>query len=236
MSRVARSHRRTARELLSGSRRTRTDVKKKTKTILSSVLGVAALMAVIQVSSVVLIEAMQLERNEKFVSANYTGRDGSDALVVYFSRSGNTELMAMEIAKAKRARTIRLVDESYKIGFIGWVNALRDARRKEASITPSSVDLSPYGTVYIGSPIWLYSPAPPIWEFVNSNDFSGKRVVLFNSLNSNFDQKYIDEFADLVRQRGGSFEAHIHVIRGRMTRQMDVDDFLTEVRRLLERM
>ena len=88
----------------------------------------------------------------------------------------------MEIAKAKRAKTIRLLDDSYKIGFIGWVNAMRDARRKEASITPSAVDLSPYETIYIGSPIWLYSPAPPAWEFVKSNDFSGKQCcpVHFN--------------------------------------------------------
>ena len=38
--------------------------------------------------------------------------------------------MAMEIAKAKGAKTVQLVAESYKIGFIGWVNALRDAGRK----------------------------------------------------------------------------------------------------------
>jgi hypothetical protein len=69
----------------------------------------------------------------------------------------------------------------------------------------------------------------------NQDDFSGKKVVLFNSMNSKFDQKYIDEFADLVRRRGGSFEAHIYIIRGRMTRQMDIDEFLTELRRLLER-
>jgi flavodoxin len=210
-------------------------MKKNYKKFLFIFLGLAALITVIQVSSVLIIEAVQLNRNQKFVAKNYDDRGDSDTLVVYFSRSGNTELMAMEIAKAKGAKTVQLVAESYKIGFIGWVNALRDAGRKEASITPSSVDLSPYGTIYIGSPIWLYSPAPPIWEFVNNNDFSGKKVVLFNSMNSKFDQKYIDEFADLVRRRGGSFEAHIYIIRGRMTRQMDIDEFLTELRRLLER-
>lgn len=209
-------------------------MKKNYKKLLLIFLRLAALITVIQVFSVLIIEFVQLNRNQKFAAENYDDRGGSDTLVIYFSRSGNTELMAMEIAKAKRAKTVQLVAESYKIGFIGWVNALRDAGRKEASITPSSVDLSPYATIYIGSPIWLYSPAPPIWEFVNNNDFSGKKVVLFNSMNSKFDQKYIDEFADLVRHRGGSFEAHIYIIRGRMTRQMDIDDFLTELRRLLD--
>ncbi|CDM57467.1 putative conserved protein [Rhizobium favelukesii] len=80
------------------------------------------------------------------------------------------------------------------------MSALRDARRTDASIFPASMDHS----IYFGSPIWLYSPAPPIWEFIKSNDLSGKKVVLFNLMNSKFDQKYIDEPAELVRQKGGS--------------------------------
>jgi hypothetical protein len=113
-------------------------MKKNYKKLLIIFLGLAALITVIQVSSVLIIELVQLNRNQKFVAENYKNRGGFDNLVIYFSRSGNTELMAMEIAKAKRAKAVQLVAESYKIGFIGWVNALRDAGRKEASITPSS--------------------------------------------------------------------------------------------------
>jgi len=69
---------------------------------------------------------------------------------------------------------------------VGWVNAMRDAKRHEAVISPLTVDLSGHDVVYLGSPIWLYSPAPPIWEFVKRNRFDGKRVVLFNTFNSRF--------------------------------------------------
>ncbi|WP_194843000.1 hypothetical protein [Agrobacterium tumefaciens] len=55
--------------------------------------------------------------------------------------------------------------------------------------------------------------------------------MLFNSLNSKFDQKYIDEFADLVRRQGGEFGGHMFIIRGRMTYQMDLDAFVRETRR-----
>ncbi|MBB3398819.1 flavodoxin [Rhizobium sp. BK060] len=182
--------------------------------------------------SVVVIDALQRWQNKKFVAENYAYPSaGGDVLVVYFSRSGNTEIMAQEIAKAARADVVELVSDAYRIGFVGWVNALRDARRNEATISPASMDLSPYQTIYVGSPIWLYSPAPPIWEFISRNDFSGKRVVLFNSMNSKFDQKYIDDFAELVRRKGGSFDGHIYVIRGRMTQQMSTDELLDETRR-----
>src|SRR5690606_11643508 len=71
---------------------------------------------------------------------------------------------------------------------------------------------------YSDSPIWLHTPAPPVFEFVRNNDFTGKTVILFNSLNSKFEQKYIDQFSDLVNAQGGRVIKHIYVIRGRMTR------------------
>ena len=204
------------------------------KWVILTIVAVVAVAAAVNVLSVVVIDSLQHAWNERYVSANYSGSAGQQALVVYFSRSGNTEIMAMEIARLKNAATVELVAESYRIGFWGWVNALRDAGRHDASIMPRAVDLSRYSTIYVGSPIWLYSPAPPVWEFIQRNDLSGKRVVLFNSLNSKFDQKQIDEFADMVRNKGGTFGGHVFIIRGRMTRQMDVNDFVRETRRQVD--
>ena len=104
-----------------------------------------------------------------------------------------------------------------------------DARKLKTTISNEKVDLSAYDTIYIGSPIWLYSPAPPIFEFVKHNDFTGKKVILFNSMNSKFDQKYIDEFSAMVGKNGGQLIRHVYVIRGRMTQQMEVEEFLSTV-------
>lgn len=71
---------------------------------------------------------------------------------------------------------------------------------------------------------------PPVFEFVRNKDFTGKKVILFTSLNSKFEQKYIDEFSALVRQNGGVFIKHIYVIRGRMTQQMGSEAFLDSVK------
>ncbi|MGO4740208.1 flavodoxin family protein [Bosea sp. 2KB_26] len=200
--------------------------------------GLAALIVgipVVSTISVVIIENRQHTKNMVLADALRASPEQQQSrdLVVYFSRSGNTELMALEIAKERRARVVQLVDAAYRIGLRGWLNAMRDARKQRAAITPEKIDLSGYDTIYVGSPIWLYSPAPPVWQFVQSNDLSGKRVILFNSLNSKFEQSYIDAFARLVRQKGGTFARHIFIVRGRMTRQMERLDFLAETTRLL---
>ncbi|WP_210413730.1 flavodoxin family protein [Leptospira ilyithenensis] len=199
------------------------------------VLGIITLSVVINLTSVIQIEKYQLNKNEKLISNYPKNESSSTILVVYFSRSGNTELMALEIAKIKNAHVLRIDADEYKIGFLGWLNAMKDARDHIASISPSTIDLSSYRTIYIGSPIWLYSPAPPIWEFVRNNDFTSKDVILFNSLNSKFEQRFIEDFAKLVSERKGNFLKHIFIIRGRMTWQMETEDFLKEVKTKLEK-
>lgn len=57
-------------------------------------------------------------------------------------------------------------------------NILKRAPEALPDIVPRILDLSPFDTVWLGSPVWLYSPAPPIWAFVEHNRFDGKDVVL----------------------------------------------------------
>ena len=144
------------------------------------VLLVAGLLVIIQISSVIAIEYYQFKQSKKLKSTLNPGKKNAANLVVYFSRSGNTELMACKIAQMKQAYLVNLIASQYRIGLKGWVNAMLDARKTNAVISPQAIDLSRYDTIYIGAPIWLYSPAPPVFEFVRQNNFTGKKVVLFN--------------------------------------------------------
>ena len=68
---------------------------------------------------------------------------------------------------------------------------------KEVIITdikPETIDLSQYNLIFLGSPIWWYRPAVPLWTFVEKNNFKDKIVVLFNTFNSKFKSKYIKSF------------------------------------------
>ena len=159
--------------------------------IIFSLFGLAIFAIAIIVIFVVETENAQFRRNA--VLADYEPGTSLDSkvLVVYFSRSNNTELMAMEIAKHYDANLVRLYADKYRIGFRGWINSLNDAQTKHAAITPERIDVSQYETIFIGSPIWLYSPAPPAWQFINNNDIADKNIVLFNTFNSKFKQEDI---------------------------------------------
>lgn len=173
------------------------------------------------------IERSQFDANRALLkSLERSELPESSTAVVVFSRSGSTGVLAQHIADATKADVYEIFAEDYELGIPGWVSALRDARNTIAKITPSNIKLEQYSTVYLGSPIWLYSPAPPIWQFAKDQDFTGKDVVLFNTFNSKFEQRYIDDFESLVIANGAKSFKHRYVNRGRMGSQLTIRQML----------
>ena len=75
-------------------------------------------------------------------------------LVVFYSRSGNTQKVALEIARSLRAdvdEIIDLKDRTRKI--IGWLIAGKDASQKKLTEIKFKKDPKNYDLVIIGTPI-----------------------------------------------------------------------------------
>jgi flavodoxin len=193
---------------------------------LGLLLVVAALVPV-TVTWIERRQARDLQALAPYVSP--AAEQKSQVAVVYFSRSGNTALAARHVARRLDAQLFEIQAPAYRLGLQGWARAMRDARKHEADISPRTIDLGEFETVYLGSPIWLYSPAPPIWAFVEHNRFDGKRVVLFNTFNSQFKPEYIEAFRTKVMERGARSFEHKFVRRGRMTQQISPDEMVSAI-------
>jgi flavodoxin len=173
-----------------------------------------------------------------FYSKPYRPKEDShaDVLVLYYSRSGNTEAMAREIARRFQADIIKLTAESYTLDFKGWINANLDAwNQNPAVIDPETMDISIYNLIILGSPIWYFRPAPPLRTFVEKNNFHGKAVVFFNTFNSRFKSEEIQEFQELIENKGGRFLDHIFIRRGRVYYQMSGNELIQEAQNLLDK-
>jgi flavodoxin len=197
------------------------------------VIGIVAIVVISALSVTLFVtqtENSQARQAEKLLGAQqHEAVSETTSAVVFFSRSGNTALASHHVADQLGARIFRLEAPDYKLGIIGWISALIDARNHQATVKPGEIDLSPYDTIYLGSPIWLYSPAPPIWEFARLHRFDAKRVILFNTFNSKFEQSFIDEFRDLVLTNGAVSFHHRFVKRGRMGQQLSTKEMLREI-------
>ena len=177
-------------------------------------------------------QARKLEGKQPYASAT---AGPSRTAVVYFSRSGNTALAARHVAQRLDARLFPLQAPSYELGMGGLAHAVMDANERRSKpemlpdISPSTIDLKPFDTVWLGSPVWLYSPSPPIWAFVEHNRFDGQHVVLFNTFNSHIGDDYIATFKAKVMERGARSFEHKSVLRGRMTQQLTPEQMLQAI-------
>lgn len=198
-------------------------------------LALACLVALAYLYAVTWIEsrqARQLDGLQRHAPATVSA---SRTAVVYFSRSGNTALVARHVAERLHAQLFPLAAPDYQLGLSGLAHAVKDANAHRTQpevlpdVTPRTIDLTPFDTVWLGSPVWLYSPAPPIWAFVEHNRFDGQHVVLFNTFNSHIGEDHIARFKAKVMARGAQSFEHRRVLRGRMTRQLTPDQMLQAV-------
>jgi len=103
-------------------------------------------------------------------------------LIVFFSHYGNTQRIAEFIQEATGGVLFRIETEK---PYPDSYNAVVDQAKHEIHegfkprINSSPVDLDPYTTIFIGSPNWWSTIAPPVATFLEANDLSGKVIAPF---------------------------------------------------------
>ena len=107
-------------------------------------------------------------------------------LVAYFSASGITEKQAKALAGALEAPLYEIKPETpYTPEDLDWRNAQSRSsiEMKNPAYRPALADkdakIEEYDTIFLGFPIWWYVAPTIVNTFLESYDFSGKRIVLF---------------------------------------------------------
>ncbi len=103
-------------------------------------------------------------------------------LVVYYSFSGNTRGLAESIAEAAHGTLRELIPEqAYTFDYNA---AAKEARSQTArghcpKLRAGDGPIDAYDTVFIGTPNWFGSIAPPVRTFLRHHSFAGKTVIPF---------------------------------------------------------
>ena len=114
------------------------------------------------------------------------GAGESNAAVIYFSATGNTEQVAQTLADKTSAALFEIEpEEPYTDADLDYNNDSCRANQEQndpnarPAIAGDALDLSGYDTIYLGYPIWWGIAAWPVDGFVEANDFTGKAVIPF---------------------------------------------------------
>ncbi len=124
----------------------------------------------------------------------------SKKLVAYFSASGVTADAAKKIAEAAGAQLCEIRPENpYTKADLNWQdkNSRSSKEMKDKSSRPAiadiNADIEEYDLIYLGFPIWWYTAPTIINTFLESCDFTGKKIILFaTSGSSGFENSLSD--------------------------------------------
>lgn len=109
-------------------------------------------------------------------------RQPSTTLVAYFSRSGNTRVVAGLIHRALGADLFEMLPaRPYPDDYLATVEQARQERDsgRERALASKVSDIARYETVFLGFPIWGETVPPVVRTFLSAHDLSGKVLVPF---------------------------------------------------------
>lgn len=123
----------------------------------------------------------------------------ANVLVVYYSRTGTTRLLASAIAKTLSADLEGICDRSDRKGVGGYLRSLVDAiRKRPVRIVPAGLDVAAYDLVVIGSPVWAASMSAPVRSYLIENRTHLPRVAFFCSFGGRGADAALREMAELA--------------------------------------
>lgn len=138
-----------------------------------------------------------------------------NTLVAYFSASGVTAAAAKNLAEAAGADLYEIKPAvPYTDADLDW----RDRKSRSSmemrdlisrpEISDRETDLSGYDTIFLGFPIWWYVAPTIINTFLESRDFSGKKIIVFATSGGSD----LEKSAENLRESAPGAE----IIKGRM--------------------
>ena len=140
----------------------------------------------------------------------------SKKLVAYFSATGRTAKVAKLLVEVLGADIFEIQPKvPYTKADLNWMNKKSRSsvemnnKSIRPEITESNVQIAEYDLIFLGFPIWWYVAPTIINTFLESADFSGKKIILFATSGGS-------KFGKTVEELKVSASADTEIIEGKL--------------------
>jgi flavodoxin len=133
-----------------------------------------------------------------------------ESLVVYYSMTGRTKLVAQVIAEDLNASLVEITERRpVPMPFVYLSGGFGAFMNRGSKINAINVDLKRYERIFLGSPIWNSRPTPAVNSFIYQMNFEGRDIIPFFTMGGDNSQKALANItAKIERSQGkvaGSF-------------------------------
>jgi NAD(P)H dehydrogenase (quinone) len=135
-------------------------------------------------------------------------------LVAYYSWSGNTEKVAMRIAKDYGGHdvSLRRISPVKDRGYRTWL-LLSFIPGSRVAMKPLDVDMGAFDLLILGCPKWTFS-CPPFNEFVATlRNHRGKKAAFFMTFGGFDEERYLASVLRKLARAGLDVRSHLAVSR-----------------------
>ena len=140
----------------------------------------------------------------------------SKKLVAYFSATGRTAKVAKLLAEVLGADIYEIQPKvPYTKADLNWLNKKSRSsvemnnKTFRPEIAESNVQIAEYDVIFLGFPIWWYVAPTIINTFLESSDFSGKKIILFATSGGS-------KFGKTVEELKVSVSADTEIVEGKL--------------------
>ncbi len=106
-------------------------------------------------------------------------------LTVYFTRSGNTEMVVKKIHESVGGDVELISEPVSRKGLVGWLRSgSGNSKREVAKINETQYDPANYDLVILASPIWAGAVSSPMRGYMTENREKLSRTAVFLSNDS----------------------------------------------------
>jgi flavodoxin len=153
-------------------------------------------------------------------------------LVAYYSRTGNTQFAAENVAEHLGAETCEVVDKKNRKGRLSFLTCGYAAIRKKLTEIEVSKSIDDYDFIIIGSPVWGGRITPAIRTFIEKNDFSGKKVACFVTLGGDKPEKPLETMKEAIHPHSPLGELGItDNLKNREESEQQIKEWCKEIQR-----
>ena len=145
------------------------------------------------------------DKNSLSIKENLDTDRNSDSsvLIAYFSWSGNTKQLALEIQAQTGGDLFEIIPENPYTDDINELSGIA-LREQSDNIRPAlSVnveDIDKYDTIFIGFPNWWNDMPMPVFTFLEEYDFSGKTIIPFTTYGNGGWGKSLNSIKDVLTE------------------------------------
>jgi flavodoxin len=122
-------------------------------------------------------------------------------VVVYFSQTGNTRTACETVAQEFSADMVELK-----------VTKPPAAKGQLPEIDPKRIDLNPYSSVIVASPVWAANLVPAVRAFLRDNSLGGRKSIILITTNTAMPEQFQEKHKKLVADAGGNVVGYYQLV------------------------